>query len=383
MIDETALKVLKDQYISTSEFYSQLVDSLQDYSIFTIDQNLKINSWSSGSSNIFGYDTDEVIGKDFDIIFSEKDKENGAPQSEISTASAEGRAVGNRWHVRKDGSEFYAYGLVFPLVGLKGEMLGYVKILRDLTQRRLSENAIKRHMAELEALNIHKESVLAILSHDLRSPLAGIIGTAEYLRANFERMETEEVKEMLGLLSTASADELAMLDYLVEWARVKYASEIFSPSYIKLSPAVKKVFEGMGEAALTNGINLHNEIDENAVVFGDEKMLRSILQNLTSNSIKYTPRGGAITILSEFRGDKIVVEIRDTGIGMPKEIIERLFILQTGSLAKVRQKDKGAGIGLLLVKGFLEKNGGEIWAESKEGKGSSFYFSFPTKKPVD
>ena len=139
-------KILKSRYIPTAEFYSQIIDSLQDYSIFTLDNELNINSWSSGSTRIFGYETDEVIGVPFDIIFTEVDLQSGVPKKEIDTALKEGRATDNRWHITKDKSLFYAYGLVFPLTGLDGEMLGYVKILRDLTDRKQSEDAIKKYI---------------------------------------------------------------------------------------------------------------------------------------------------------------------------------------------------------------------------------------------
>ncbi len=235
-------KILKSRYIPTAEFYSQIIDSLQDYSIFTLDKELIINSWSSGSTKIFGYETDEVVGQQFDLIFTEEDIKNGIPKREIETALKEGRATDNRWHIAKDKSLFYAYGLVFPLTGLDGEMLGYVKILRDLTERKKSEDAIKKYVKELEELNTHKESVLAILSHDLRSPLSSIIGTAKYLKENFHKMKPDTVQEMLDLLYKSSNDELEMLDYLVEWARIKYASDVFSPTKIKLTEYINKGF---------------------------------------------------------------------------------------------------------------------------------------------
>lgn len=109
-------------------------------------------------------------------------------------------------------------------------------------------------------------------------------------------------------------------------------------------------------------------------------MLLSVLQNIVSNAIKHSHKGGKITITAKTKEDKIIVEIKDTGIGMSKEIQEKLFTPQMDSLAKARKENKGAGLGLLLVKGFLEKNGGEIWVESVEGEGSSFYFTLPLKK---
>ena len=375
-------KILKNKYIPTAEFYSQIIDSLQDYSIFTLDNEFNINSWSSGSTTIFGYETDEVIGEPFDLIFTEEDLKSGVPKREIETALKEGRATDNRWHITKDKSLFYAYGLVFPLIGLDGEMLGYVKILRDLTDRKHSEDAIKKYVGELEDLNTHKESVLAILSHDLRSPLSAIIGTAKYLKENFHKMKPDAVQEMLDLLYKSSTDELDMLDYLVEWARIKYASDAFLPTKIKLTEYIDKVFETLNETASIKTINFHHEIEENTYVFADGKMLISIIQNIVSNAIKHTEKGGTITVLAKTKDDKIIVQVKDTGVGISKEIIEKLFTPQMKTLSETRKKNKGAGIGLLLVKGFLEKNGGKIWVESIEGEGSSFYFTLPLEKPL-
>ncbi|MFV8347084.1 ATP-binding protein [Flavobacterium sp. ZB4P13] len=375
-------KILKSNYIPTAEFYSQIIDSLQDYSIFTLDNEFIINSWSSGATKIFGYEPDEIIGKHFDIIFTDEDIQNGISKNEIETALKEGRATDNRWHICKDKSTFYAYGLVFPLTGIDGEMLGYVKILRDLTERKKSEDAIKNYVKELEDLNTHKESVLAILSHDLRSPLSSIIATTGYLKSNFERMDPSTVKEMLELLYKASIDELNMLDYLVEWARIKYAAEVFSPRKIELVQYVQKVFETLNDTASLNTINLHHEIDVNTKVFADGKMLLSVIQNIVSNAIKHSLPGGEIMVSAKTKEDKIIVQIKDSGVGMSKEIQGKLFTPQMDILSKARIENKGAGIGLLLVKGFLEKNGGEIWVESVEGEGSSFYFTLPMEKPL-
>ena len=374
--------VPSNRYMPTAEFYSQIIDSLQDYSIFTIDNLFIINSWSSGSTKIFGYETDEAIGKSFDLIFTEEDLQNGIPKKEIETALKEGRATDNRWHISKDKNLFYAYGLVFPLIGSEGEMLGFVKILRDLTDRKQSEDAIKKYIRELEELNTHKESVLSILSHDLRSPLSSIIGTAKYLKDNFHKMRPEAIQEMLDLLYKSSVDELDMLDYLVEWARIKYASDVFAPTHIKLTDYINKVYETLNESASVNTINLHNEIEADTSVFADSKMLISIIQNIVSNAIKHSNKGGTIKVSAKRKDSKIIVQVKDTGVGMSKEIMAKLFTPQMKTLSETRKPDKGAGIGLLLVKGFLEKNGGEIWVESIEGQGSSFYFTLPIEKPL-
>ena len=376
-------QTLKNEYIPTPEFYSQIIDCLQDYSIFTTDKDLRINSWSTGSEKIFGFAKDEVLGKHCEIIFTEEDRKNGVPQMKIITALKEGRVTDNRLHVCKDGSMFYAYGLIFPLTDKDGELLGFVKILRDLTERKKSEEAIHKYVKELEELNNHQENILAILSHDLRSPLSTIVGIANYLKSDIDNMKPAEVKHLVDILNKASTDELNMLDYLLEWARVKFASDIFSPVKIDLNIILERVFDTLKEIAASKSIQLQNEIEKNTPAFADEKMLLSIFQNLVSNAITYSYPGGTVTVSASLTNHMVMVQVKDRGIGMSKEKQEKLFTPQLKTLAKARKEDRGAGIGLLLVKGFLERNGGTICVDSVEGGGSTFYFTLPIDDSSD
>ena len=376
-------RIATEEFIPTMEFYSQVIDSLQDYAIFTLNKDLFINSWSSGAAKIFGYETKEVLGKDFDVIFTKEDIKNGIHRAEIKTALKEGKAVDNRYHKRKDGSTFYAYGLVFPIKGKDEELLGYVKILRDLTESKEAEEASKKHLKDLEDLNIHKESILAILSHDLRSPLSGIIQMAELLKDDYKTMEDDQLKKMLDSQYELAKNELDMLDYLLEWARIKYASTAFAPKKNQLLPYIDKVFEILKGVAAIKSIHLHNEIEENTIVFADRKMMLSILQNLVSNAIGHSYQGGIITITARGKDKMILVQVKDEGVGMSKQTLENLFKPKIKKLSESRKEDQGAGIGLLLVKGFVEKQGGEICVDSVHGEGTSFYFTLPTEKPKE
>ena len=252
--------------------------------------------------------------------------------------------------------------------------------IKEKKKRSKELRIAKTDVKDLEEINTHKDSVMAILSHDLRSPLTGIIGIAELLNSDFDEMKQSEVKNMLGLLLKESTKELRMLDELLEWGRIKYASEAFLPENIELAQYVKRAYDTLEEVADKNHIHLNNEVEENIKVYADEKMLLSILQNIISNAIKYTPPGGRITVTAKNTGEKVEIEITDSGIGMSKELTEILFTPQMNTLLNPREKNKGGGIGLLLVKDSLDKNNGEIWVKSEEGKGTTVYFTLMAGK---
>lgn len=381
--EKPTIKAFTEKFTPTAEFYSQIIDNLQDYAIFTTDKDLRINSWNAGSAKIFGYETQEVMGRHCELIFTDEDRKNDVPKLRIESALKEGKTSDQRWHLCKDGRTFFAYGLIFPLKNNEGELLGFIKILRDLTEKKKSEEAIKKYIKELEEINTHKESIIAILSHDLRTPLAGIIQMAELLKKDYKNMSEDELQRMLDTQYDLATKELNMLDYLLEWARIKLAWEFFTPQQIDLETCVKKVFDTLNEIAVQNTIQLNYKINENTRVFADEKMLLSILQNLVSNAIRHSIKGGEVTITAREKDDMIQVQVKDTGEGMSKSIQEKLFTPQLKTLLQEREVDKGGGIGLLLVKSFLDRSGGEIWVESEEGKGASFYFTLPIENPLD
>jgi PAS domain S-box-containing protein len=373
-------EIANKKYIPTNNFYSHVIESIEDYAVLTLDLNLSINSWNAGAANIFQYDEDEIIGQHFNTIFTNQDIEQGIPEKEIRLALKNGRATDNRWHQCKDNGKIYASGLVFPLMSDEEEHIGYVKILQNKTENKKTEDAIKKYVKELEDLDLHKDNVLAILSHDLRSPLAATIAASSYLKTYYDTIIDEERKEIIGHIYTSSVDELNMLDYLLEWARVKYASQAFTPKEVFLLPLVTKIVAGMQDQAADKSLQFKNEIQEDVFVFADPKMLLSIFQNLIANAIHHTPEKGTITVKTKRQSDSIIVEIQDTGNGMSPDMVATIFTPRMESLSKPRKETKGGGIGLLLVNGFVEKNKGKIWVESMEKKGTSFFFTLPLEK---
>lgn len=368
---------LKKVYLPTNEFYSQVIDSLEDYALLTMDEDLMINSWNSGAENIFKYAPEDIIGKHFKTIFTKEDIRKGIPDDEITRAIKEGRATDERWHLKKDKNIFYASGLVFPLVDENKNRIGFVKILRDLTDKKNAEEAIKKYLKELEELNNHKEKTLAVLSHDLRSPLTSMLASTSFLKSRFDTLKPADTSQMIEILHISTKNILGMLNNLVDWARIKYAAEIFTPEPLNLKNFIAEAMENVYENALLKKVEIINKIADDIRIIADVKMLHSILQNILSNALKYTPSDGKITISAMLENDNAIIEIKDTGVGMSKEQSNKLFTPKVEVLTTQRKEEEGAGIGLLLVKGFLEKLGGKISVKSQLGKGTSFYFSLP------
>jgi len=196
-------------------------------------------------------------------------------------------------------------------------------------------------------------------------------------------MEPDKVKETIGNIQKASIDELAMLDYLLKWARIRYATDLFSPAKIELLKFVEKVIDGLEDEAALKKIKLYNEVEKNTNVYADRKMLLSVFINIITNALQHTSPGGKVVISSRREDDIVFIAIEDNGAGMSKDIQSKLFTPQMVTLSGAVQGEKGAGIGLMLVKGFLEKNSGEIWVESMEGVGSTFYFTLPVNAPLE
>lgn len=360
--ESTIPRILQTTYIPTAEFYSQVIDSLLDYSIFTLNTELAINSWNAGATGIFQYESEEILGQPFHTIFTPTDIADGIPEKEIEQAIKEGKAIDNRWHICKDGKKIFAYGLVFPLLGVDGEMLGFVKILRDITEKKATADAIDVYVKDLEILNTHKDHVIALLSHDLRSPLIGFISLLEHTSTHLHEINITELKNILNLLHTSARKELDQLDNLVEWGRIKYASETFSPTDVNLAHILKRVYGILSGNILTKNIELISHVEDPFMVFADIKMLQSILQNIISNAIKFSHQGGIISITATKQENSILITITDHGVGMNKETLAHIFKPQLSRLTERRTNDVSAGIGLLLSKNLVEKHGGKIWA---------------------
>lgn len=252
-------------------------------------------------------------------------------------------------------------------------------ILRDITFQKLAEIQIQKFAQELKHLNETKDKFFSIISHDLRTPINGLLGYAEILSNEIDDLEKEDIKQFAGNIAEISKSTNALLNNILDWSRVQTGRISFQPGIIDLSYSVKRIINLLNASASNKNISLVNSISSGTNIYADENMLHSILINLTGNAIKFTHNDGIVRISCNELENYFQLSVSDNGIGISKENVEKLLdsdiIYSTNGTAK----EKGTGLGLLLCKEFVEKHSGKIWIESEEGNGTTFHFTLAKK----
>ncbi len=229
---------------------------------------------------------------------------------------------------------------------------------------------------QLEKANVEKDRFLSILAHDLKSPFSGIIGFISMLNENYDGFSESKRKEFISIIHDSILNVYDLLEKLLEWARLQRGKIAFSPKILNLKQQIENVFPLTNGLALKKKLILTIDVDLNLQAFADPNMLETILRNLIINAIKFTEKG-AIKVSASEQKDFILLEIKDTGIGMIEEDQKKLFRIDVQPSLIGNSKEKGTGLGLVLCKDFVVKNNGEIWVESKLDVGTSFFFSLP------
>jgi signal transduction histidine kinase len=235
---------------------------------------------------------------------------------------------------------------------------------------------------ELKELNLSKDKFLSVISHDLRNPLTALLATSENLSRDAGKLQPERIKMFASIIHRTSHKILDQLNELVDWAKEQREKTNFRPQELQLRQSVNESLDLLRENAQQKEIMLENQVAEDLYIHADVLMFRSILQNLVTNAIKYTPAGGeSVAVTATANDGMIELCIRDRGVGMAAETREMLFgQVSTASLLGT-SKEKGTGLGLLLVKDFVAMHGGTIRVESELNKGTCFLFTMPNIKP--
>jgi signal transduction histidine kinase len=252
--------------------------------------------------------------------------------------------------------------------------------LSEDLERRVLERTIELENVnyELKSLNLSKDKFISVISHDLRTPLTSLLASSENLSRNGTTLPPDKIKMFSDIINRTSKKILNQLNELVDWAKSQREKTNFNPEKINLAKAVTEALDLLRTNAVQKRIKVENNIDPNLFVNVDTLMFRSILQNLVSNAIKFTPHGGKSVCVSARPIENMVeVSVQDYGVGMHQDTRDLLFDGYNKVSVDGTNQEKGTGLGLLLVKDFVTQHGGMIKVESELGKGTCFSFTIP------
>ena len=257
-----------------------------------------------------------------------------------------------------------------PFYDLDHTFLGYIGSCYDITENKNNEH-------KLIELNATKDKFFSVIAHDLRAPLSSIIGFSDHLISEVKARNYEQIGVFANVILQCSTRAMDLLMNLMEWAQSQSGRMEFNPECIEMVSIINKEILLLKGNAEQKFIFISNTLLPEIHVNADRLMISTVLRNLISNGIKFTQPGGTIIIKSEVKQFELIVSVTDTGVGISKERMAKLFEINENYSTSGTQNEKGTGLGLILCKEFIEKNNGKIWVESESGTGSTFFFSLP------
>ncbi|MBK5914467.1 ATP-binding protein [Rhodocyclus purpureus] len=355
-----------------------MTDSVKDYAIIMIDGSGRVVSWNEGARRLKGYDADEILGAPMARFHTPEDVAAGRPGQIIAAAVRDGRCEDAGWRVRKDGSRFYADVALSAMRDSAGRLVGLVNITRDITERNEQQLQLRRAKEAAEAASVAKSRFLATISHELRTPMNGILGMAQVLlmpgvseaeRANCARTILDSGQTLLGLLND-------ILDLSkAEANRIELEPTVFDPA--ALLDEIRRLY---GEPAARKKLSIDAAWNGpgGQPYVGDAQRLRQMLANLVNNAIKFTERGAVRIAARELSRDEhgalLEFEVVDTGIGIPADKQSLMFQPFTQVDSSTTRQYGGSGLGLSIVHRLALLMGGEVGVDSRFGQGSRFWF---------
>jgi two-component system CheB/CheR fusion protein len=378
---------------ASEERLRMVVEDAREFAIFSTDLQRRVTIWNAGAQRLLGYAESEVLGKPADVIFTDEDRAAGAAEQEMQIALREGRAGDDRFHRRKDGSRFWGSGAMMLMRDAKGRAVGFVKILRDRTEARETQQALERSQAELvralaenekaraelQAADLAKDRFLAVLSHELRNPLASIDSAAALMLA--QRLPMADREGAAQVVKRQAAAMKNLLDDLLDVSRLKLGRLQLQRETVQLAGVVGAALETTRPMLESVGHSFKLDLPDYPVeIEVDPLRVEQVLSNLLTNAIKYTQPRGSIVLKARLQGKEAVISVSDNGVGMEPADIEHMFEMFTQA-QPVADRSHGLGIGLALAKSIVELHGGRVEAFSAgPGKGSEFRVSLPAAR---
>lgn len=276
---------------------------------------------------------------------------------------------------KKDGSAVWIEDHGWYVEDEHGKIIYHEGISRDVTDRKIAEMQLLKYSEELQELIATKDKFFSIIAHDLKTPFNSILGLSEILKDEARHLDIGTIIQYSDIIHSTSGNTYQLLENLLDWARIQQSRITFNPEPILLKKLINDVTELNAEKANRKKVSVINNITEQMIVLADQEMLKTILRNLISNALKFTTANGKIEIIAKSGSGEIEISVKDTGTGINKEDIEKLFKVDSNFTRRGTENEKGTGLGLILCKEFIEKHGGTIRVESEEGKGSTFSFT--------
>ncbi|HYK03125.1 MAG TPA: PAS domain S-box protein [Thermoanaerobaculia bacterium] len=371
--DNSARKHVEEKLRWTEESFRLMVESVTDYAIVMLDPEGRVVSWNAGAERIKGYLAEEIVGRHFAIFYPPDAVEEGKPQQDLDSAAASGRFADEGWRVRKDGSLFWANIVFTAIRDQGGNLRGFAKLTRDLTERNKVEKAIMTAKAIAEKANLAKSEFLSSMSHELRSPLNAILGFAQLMESDSPpptSTQTESISQILN----AGWYLLELINEILDLATIESGKLSISMEPVSLSEVLQECQSMIEPLALRRGITMSFPGSDNQFhVKADRTRIKQVLINLLSNAVKYNRTGGSVTVECTAKSTgHIRISVADTGAGLPPEKLAQLF-QPFNRLGQEANGEEGTGIGLVVSKRLVELMEGVIGVESTVGAETVFW----------
>jgi PAS domain S-box-containing protein len=367
--DLTERREAEEALRRSEERFRLLVQGVIDYAIYMLDPEGRVSSWNAGAERIKGYRAQEIIGEHFSRFYQPKERDAGVPQTALATAAGEGRFEAEGWRVRKDGTRFWASVVIDPIRDDSGQLVGFTKITRDLTERRATQEALQK--AQEQFFQAQKLEAIGKLTggvaHDFNNILAAILGSLNLVKRRMA--DGEDVTRFMDNAIQAAQRGATLTQRMLAFAR-KQELEIES---VDLMSCVRNMTEILSRT-LGPGITIRTEFPLIVrPVLADRSQLELALMNLVVNARDAMPGGGEIVLsagegaLSGQEGRFVRLSVRDEGEGMDAETLSRAV----EPFFTTKGVGKGTGLGLSMVQGMLEQCGGRLELTSELGKGTT------------
>jgi PAS domain S-box-containing protein len=382
--DNSARKHVEEKLRWTEESFRLMVESVSDYAIVMLDPEGLISSWNTGAQRIKGFQADEIVGRHFAIFYPAADVTLGKPQQDLAQAAANGRYEDEGWRMRKDGTVFWANIVFTAIRDQGGNLRGFAKLTRDLTERNKVEAILTTATAVAEKANQAKSDFLSSMSHELRSPLKAILGFAQLMESDLPAPTPAQGESIIQILN-AGWYLLELINEILDLATIESGKLSMSVEPVALSELLLECHAMIEPLALRRGIHMSfPRSDAPYCVNADRTRIKQVLINLLSNAIKYNTPGGTVAVDCTANGHsgRVRITVTDTGAGLPPEKLAQLF-QPFNRLGQEAKGEEGTGIGLVVSKRLVELMDGVIGVDSTIGTGSVFWVELPSTAPLE